>query len=621
MKKILLMLPLLLIVFFLQAQVYTLSNPEIVPLELVKLSAPLTSIPVDKSQISFDAPRPLHENPSLELEMEITNPEARPAGADPLRQLKGDVRDSSSTQIEVLSNWEGQSANIEPSDNCLAVGPAHVMQLTNNSVSSIIRIWDKDGNALVDGLKVKDFSGINDCGDPNITYDEVADRWVILLLGSCSSAKLEICVSETEDPTGSWYVYTFTTSGGFPDYPKLSTWGNAYFITTNSNSPTIWAVNRADVLDGLPIGTVQKFSLSSLPAIGFQAASPVNFTGSNLPPEGAPAIMLRVADDAWGSSVDTDHLEIFEVNIDWDVPANSTISGPYNLNTSDYNSAMCGFNSFSCIPQPGTNIKLDPLANIVMDKVQYRNFANHQSIVCTHGVNADGNGLSGVRWYELRKDNGDSTWHVFQEGTYSPDNVHRWMSSISINDDGTIALGYNISNSTTYPGMAVTGRAICDDANLMTVTETVTAAGTNHNNSNRYGDYNNLLTDPADGSFWFTANYNPSTQWSTNVTHFTISNCLATGLASLNGNTRPLKISPVPASDKITVTVNASEARKAKLQLLNLTGHATVTKSLTLKRGENQIALDILEMQDGFYIIKIQYDEGVQTARFMIQHE
>ncbi|MBK9732816.1 MAG: T9SS type A sorting domain-containing protein [Chitinophagaceae bacterium] len=605
MKKILLLISCIICSAFAKAQIYSFNNPEIVPLELIRLSPALRDLPTTKHLISFDEIRVEHENPSLERFMETVNPNARPVGADPIRQMDDNTRDSSDTEITMLSNWEGMSANIDPSDNCIAVGPNHVMQMVNNNISTFIRIWDKTGNILIDELEVKDFSGINDCGDPNLVYDEQADRYVLLVLGSCSSSKLEICVSQTNDPTGEWYVYTFTTSGGFPDYPKLSTWGDSYFITTNSNSPTIWAVDRASVLDGLPIGTVQKFTLAGFPSIGFEAASPVNFTGTTLPPEGSPALMIRVADDAWGGTIDSDHLEIFEVNIDWTLPANSTISGPYNLATSDYNSEMCGFNSLNCIPQPGTTLKLDPLANIVMDKVMYRNFENYESIVCTHGVNADGEETAGVRWYELRKTTG-GTWHVFQEGTYSPDTENRWMSSISINDDGAIALGYNISSETVFPGTMVIGRAKCDDLNLMTTAETVGVEGSNHNSSNRYGDYNGMVTDPVDGSFWFTATYNPTTSWSTNVSHFTISSCLATSVQTIQSSVRDVTMFPMPVTDDLIITLHSDKAITFPLQMMDAMGRVVLSQNLQLVNGENKLHIDVHMISNGIYFTRMQ---------------
>src|SRR5262249_9045997 len=150
----------------------------------------------------------------------------------------------------------------------------------------------------------------------NLIYDQQADRWVMLGLNSGYS-KILIVVSQTSDPNGAYYVYSFKPSGGLPDYPKLGVWGNSYFITTNSNSPSIWVLNRSAMLSGATLGTVQSFLLSQFPTIGFQSASPVSQTGAAAPPTGEQAPIMRVADDAWGGSIGSDHLEIFLLSIDW----------------------------------------------------------------------------------------------------------------------------------------------------------------------------------------------------------------------------------------------------------------------------------------------------------------
>ena len=44
---------------------------------------------------------------------------------------------------------------------------------------------------------------------------------------------MTIAISQTADPTGSWFVYFFSTGTTFPDYPKFSVWNDAYYGTTN----------------------------------------------------------------------------------------------------------------------------------------------------------------------------------------------------------------------------------------------------------------------------------------------------------------------------------------------------------------------------------------------------
>ncbi|HYV91377.1 MAG TPA: T9SS type A sorting domain-containing protein [Chitinophagales bacterium] len=504
-----------------KAQQITLHNPEIIPVTLESISLPLSQLPESPpTPEELNGPRVEKDNPSLEHPIPVTNPNALPKGADPARQTDYTASTTRGTTATVLSNWAGITAAVDPSDNTIAVGPGHVMQMANNSSSTYIRIWNKSGTLLVNNKKVQSITNINDYGDPNIIYDPQADRYVMCVLYSFSASKLVVCITQTNDPTGSWYVYSFKTKGGYPDYPKLAVWGNSYFITTNSNSPTVYAINRSKLLTGAAIGTVQKFTMSAFGTISFQAPTPVTETGATAPPTTEPETIMRVADDGW-NGVATDHLELFKVTIDWITPANSTMTGPTNLTTISYNSNLCSYNSYSCIPQKSSNVKLDPLSHIIMDKVQYYKFSDHEAIVCSHVCNADGNGTAGIRWYELRTD-ASGNWYIYQQSTYQPDNTHRFMSTVTVNGDGAIALGYNVSSTSVYTGQGFTGRASADASNSMTITENIPQAGSHANGSTRYGDYNGIVTDPSDNSFWYTANYNPTSSWSTNVCHFTI---------------------------------------------------------------------------------------------------
>ena len=235
---------------------------------------------------------------------------------------------------------------------------------------------------------------------------------------------------------------------------------------------------------------------------------------------------MRMRDDAWNGSA-SDALEIWEFDIDWANPANTSLTQTNTIGVSPFDSELCGYTSFACIPQPGSGTTLDPLREVLMNRIHYRNFSTHESIVCCHVTDVDGSDLAGIRWYELRRTGGLSgSWSIYQEGTYSPDTDNRWMGSIGISASGQIGLAYNVSSSSTFPSLRYTGRKECDPLGVMTEPETVIIAGTASNNSNRYGDYNAIGTDPSDGeSFWFTGMYNPAASWSTRIASFTIPSC------------------------------------------------------------------------------------------------
>jgi hypothetical protein len=91
--------------------------------------------------------------------MPVVNPGALPHGTDPALQKEYAGGFEDFTTATILSSWQGLTASVDPSDNTLAVGPDHVMQMTNNNQSSYIRIWDKSGNILVDKLKTSTITG------------------------------------------------------------------------------------------------------------------------------------------------------------------------------------------------------------------------------------------------------------------------------------------------------------------------------------------------------------------------------------------------------------------------------------------------------------------------------
>ena len=154
------------------------------------------------------------------------------------------------TGLTILDNYEGLKSNYLRSDNNIAVGPDHVVQIINtNYLFSYLRVWNKSGDILIDKISFLELSGFFDYGDPNIIYDEQADRWVISFLFSGTDNKLRIAASQTSDPTGAWFMYVFDTPAGFPDYEKLVVWGDSYIITIAANKPAkpaVYVLNRAD---------------------------------------------------------------------------------------------------------------------------------------------------------------------------------------------------------------------------------------------------------------------------------------------------------------------------------------------------------------------------------------
>ena len=73
----------------------------------------------------------------------------------------------------------------------------------------------------------------DNAGDPVVLYDQLADRWILTQFTSSGPTFFEcVAVSQTNDPTGSYFRYAISTGNNFPDYPKGGVWPDAYYFST-----------------------------------------------------------------------------------------------------------------------------------------------------------------------------------------------------------------------------------------------------------------------------------------------------------------------------------------------------------------------------------------------------
>jgi Secretion system C-terminal sorting domain/Bacterial pre-peptidase C-terminal domain/Fibronectin type III domain len=434
----------------------------------------------------------------------------------------------------ITSNFAGiGNQPLNPPDPTMCVGPNHIIQMINGSSGALLQIYNKAGAVLVATKFMDAITGKGGLGDPIALYDQLADRYVITEFNNKAETTTEgltFAVSQTNDPTGAWYVYFFSTGTTFPDYPKFSVWTDAYYGTTNDfangssySGSTVYAFDRAKMIAGNATATVQKFTLGTTNK--HFSMSPVCLEGTTLPPSGTGGLIAYMNDNAWSGSA-TDSIGLFEFKVNFTTPSLSSVLTKSSLAVTAYKSDICTATRGQCIAMPGTATKVEALHQKIMNQPIYRNFGTFEGIVLTHVVDK-GTNISGVRWYELTKTSGN--WSVNQQSTYSPDATHRWMPAICYDAAGNIGLAYNVSASiTTFPGARYTGRKSCDALNSMTYAESVIIAGSAANASTRYGDYNQLVADPDGVRFWFTCEYNPASAWSTRIASFTLDNCTPT---------------------------------------------------------------------------------------------
>ena len=460
------------------------------------------------------------------------------------------------------------TVNAAPPDTNGDVGPGHYVQTVNTDFA----VFNKSGTVLYGPVPLNTlWSGFgggcqtNNDGDPTVIYDPLADRWVISQFSVSTTPYLQcVAVSQTGDPTGAYFRYAFGYgSTDFPDYPKIGVWPDAYYTTFNifANGRTFTgakscAYDRASMLAG-QAATQQCFSTSS----SWGGLLPADLDGARQPPAGSPNYQV-----AFG----TNNLGVWKFHVDWAVAANSTFTGPTQLAVAAFTEAC---NGGTCIPQSGTSQQLDSLADRLMYRLAYRNFADHEAMVVSHSITA-GNSAA-IRWYELRV--ASQSISVFQQGTYAPDSNYRWMGSLAMDQQGNIGLGFSISSSSLHPEIHYSGRLAGDAAGQMTQGEgsIIDPAGSQSGQGlSRWGDYSMMAIDPADDcTFWYTTEYLTTTgafNWHTRIGAFKFPGCGA-----------------APAND---FSIGASPSSLSLMQ--NNSGTSTISTAVTSGAAES-IALGV----------------------------
>lgn len=429
------------------------------------------------------------------------------------------------------------SLRVAPPDTTGDVGPNHYVQWVNlrysiytltrapvtNEITgfNLVAGFPKQGNVVWQGFGGRCQSD-ND-GDPIVQYDQLADRWVLTQFAVSGSPFTQcVAVSTGPDPTGTYHRYAFSYANDFNDYPKMGVWPDAYYITYNMfRNGRTFRGNRVCALerDKMLIGAAAR-QLCAQTSTAHHSLEPADLEGAILPPAGSRNFLL---------SITTSTMNFWRFAVNW-TAGTGTLTGPTAIAGVTFSRA-CG--GGVCIPQPGTAQRLDSLADRLMYRLSYRNLGTREALVINHSV-ATG-GVSGIRWYELQNVTGQTmnsaTPTVRQQGTFSPSADFRWMGSAAMDKTGGIAVGYNISNSSSIkPSIRYAYRAPLDPlGTLGNETNILIGPGIQTATLSRWGDYSTISVDPVDGcTMVFTSQFQPADgnfNWSTYIYSFKLTTC------------------------------------------------------------------------------------------------
>ncbi len=505
-------------------------------------------------------------------------PTLTPAGIDVEQTVQG-----TRPAVPLIESFDGLGAGFEglqgttkfrnPSDNALAVGPNHIVQIVNSRIAIYSKKgakYDKTGTVLYGAVATNTmwsgFGGVceaRNSGDAVVRYDQLAGRWLIVMpmfsrfgpgefpgdtgldtgkavppgqvakpheqsspgvaaalpanpeqpapppeRGQRPPEKKEgvwaMCyaVSTGPDPLGTYYRYAFERTL-FPDYPRPAVWTDGYYTPTSTGDDVIQKhtciADRTKMLAGQP-ATEQCIIIDG---VNFLNNSDID--GRKIPPTGAPNIMMAAGGTQLKKVFEDDGIYYWKVHVDWNNPANTKADGPTKINVAPYH-YLCDGQLSSCVPQPGTERRLDVQGDKIMQRLVYRKVGGHESIVAAHSVATAGGG--GVRWYEFRLDKKRDPV-LYQQGTYAPEGYYRWMPSIAMDKKGGIGVGYSFGGLPNFAGQRFAAREAGDPKGQLTLHETVLATGTGaQTNTLRWEDYTTNAMDPSDDcTFWYVGDY------------------------------------------------------------------------------------------------------------------
>lgn len=464
-----------------------------------------------------------------------------------------------------ILNFDGLSSNdtaaaygfrAVPPDTTGDVGPNNYVQ----AVNLLVRIFDKSGNPQTPPFKLSSlFAPLNtscsrrDDGDPIVMYDQLADRWILSAFCTFQPPfRQMIAISQTGDPTGSYFVYEFIMPNyKLNDYSKFGVWRDAYYMTSDQfigsdyAGTGAFAFDRDKMLAGDPTAGFIYFDLSSPSLIRLGGMLPSDLDGLRPPPVGAPNIFVSYTATEYGDAQDA--IRLFDFRPNFQNPTVSTFTerteSPISVAAFDPTSP----NDRADIAQPEPGDFLDSQSDRLMYRVAYRNFGTEDSLVLNQTVRVtpvNQTYQAGVRIYELRR-SGNSAFTVQNQSTIGGESGSRWLASAAQDNQGNIAVGYNSSSNEKKPAIIYSGRAASDSPNTLR-DERILIAGDGVQTAfgYRWGDYSTMSVDPADDcTFWYTNQYYSLESqeespfgWKTRVGSFKFPTCQNASRGVIQGN-------------------------------------------------------------------------------------
>ncbi len=400
------------------------------------------------------------------------------------------------TGFDGLVNY--QSCLCAPPDVQVAAGPTYVVEMVNLAGE----VFNKTGASIqVFGLGPFFHTGSDFISDPKIMYDASSGVWFATIIDTdtvpnFTRGAVQIAVSTTNDPTGTWNVYSMSTGSLLPDQPIPGISDDKFVFSSNMYSQVAflgaewWVINKNDLLSGI----AQPHSVSFGPYASLESVHPVQSLSST-------TTQYMVSTGASDLSVNSTSIKVFAVT---GVPGVSTVQ---NTTTTLAVSQVIS-------KPPSGNSPSGYYVDTVDQRVQSAAWFGGNlwlgfNDACTPtGDNAK---RSCARLSQIST---LSTPSITQDFDYGAVGTDYYFPALRIDSSGNLQVVYGFSSSTIHPSLAVTGQATTDQHGSLASSVTIKSGNTD-DAFGRYGDYFGAGLDPVDTAIvWVAGEYHTTTSGS-----------------------------------------------------------------------------------------------------------
>ncbi len=518
-------------------------------------------------------------------------------------KLGGTVNIDLNSGIEPFSpnqgtNFQGMLQNgWIPYDGALAVGPNHVVNMTNSQWA----VYNKTTGAQMYITQFDPFFG-NAAGggfDPKCFYDATAGKYVLMVVETSNpKALIDIAVSQTSDPLGAWWKYSFdvtkdgnTQTSNWMDFPGLGYSDNAIYVGGDQYSFTnsykyskVRVFSKAQLYSGAAATYTDFVNLTNADGTSAFAPKPAqNITADasgyiiNTRPGGGSSITLWRIDNAPTAPTLT---RVATVAVGtFAVPPSGKQPGGSSVNTGD------------CRTQD----------------VAMRNGILYTGITEKYGSTKTTQ-VSALRYWQITKAGVKN-----KDITYTAAGIFMCYPAVCADASGNMFMTYSRSSTTEYASMYRTGM-LTTDATIQASSLVKSGAGTV--TSGRWGDYSAIAPDPSNSAaVWDYAGWSQANgAWATwnAATSFGVPPKTLPSVAFANDRSFALTGNyPNPFNPSTMISFTLPEETQAKLVVYDILGNQVATLlDGVISKGEHEVEFSAAKLASGVYYYRLTADNG-----------